>query len=247
MSSAYDQQSFKISPVRAINAVFQSPNWMVNVMWLCLGVLLSIIGNIFIFGYGSQVMQSRAGRPEYRHPDIDSGNLGNLFMRGLWPFLVQMIASLGLAVVTTFPLFFLMFIGMAVAANIGEAGPPLVLLIFLPLLFCAIVISNLILVPITIRAMICQDFAKSFDVAWIKSFIKLMWKDVLASMLLMLIIFIGLYVVGLMLCIIGVFPAIAIGTSALLNLLSQWYEMFLIRGGQPAPPPADFVVDATVV
>ncbi len=238
-----------ISVTRALKSVFKSPNWLINVMWLCLALLLNsiVIGNIFIYGYGSQIIKARGGRPERGNPDIDSNNLGDLFMKGLWPFLTILVASLAISTVLVLPLLVIFGVTVAVASQMGDAAPLLIVPVLLPLVVLFVIASNLLLLPFAIRSMVCQDFQTAFDFGWSRHFIGVMWKDAISSGIMLAIYSIGLGILGVLTCGIGMFPASAITIATGLNLMSQFYEAYLERGGMPVAPPADEVVNATVL
>ena len=65
MSTATYDQPVSISATRAMKSVVDSPNWPSNLLWLTIAVLLQsvVVGQIFIFGYGAELIRERAGFP----------------------------------------------------------------------------------------------------------------------------------------------------------------------------------------
>lgn len=249
MSIAGYDQPITCSPLRAIKSIFNGPNWPSNLLWLTLAALLQsfVVGSIFLLGYGASLLRARAGLPDQASPDIDSERLGDYFLQGLWPFLVYLVVSMISLVVVTIPLLISLAILVAFGSQMGEAGGVVVAMAVIPLIFAMIILSTVLIAPITIRAMICQDFQQAFDVGWCISFIKLTFREVTVSMILFLIMGIGVYFVGLAMFCVGVLPAVGLLSGAAMHLLAQWYELFLSRGGEPVIPPADGVIDASLV
>lgn len=249
MSTANYGPSITVSVSRAIKSIFNGPNWASNLLWLTLAAVLQsfVIGSVFMFGYGACLLKARAGLPGRDSPDIDSNQLGDYFLQGLWPFLVYLVSSMIVSVVITVPLMILVAIIMAVASSLGDAGGILVLILLIPLTLAVSIPMAILLGPITIRAMICQDFQKSFDFGWCVSFIKLTFLEVAISTILFLLMAMGIYLAGIAMFCVGIFPALGLLGGAAMHLLAQWYELFLSRGGEPVQPAADPIVDASLV
>ncbi len=250
MNTTADSEPFKCSPLRAMQSVTEGPNWAMNLLWLSLAVLLQqfIVGSIFAFGYGSEIIQARAGHPSRTNPDIDVNRLGDTFMRGLWPFLVYLIGALAVGLLAMIPIFVILAIGLFLFAASSEEVAFFGIAIFVfPVAILVNLLSAILVGPLCIRAMICQDFQKSFDLAWIRSFIRLVGFDMLISSIIFGLLSIPVIFLGLLLFCIGLYPAMGLLTAAAFNLLSQWYELFLLRGGEPVEPGGNAIIDATVV
>ena len=248
MSTVNYDPSITCSASRAIKSIFSGPNWPSNLLWLTIAAFLQsfVVGSIFLFGYGASLLQARAGLADRNSPDIDSNRLGDYFMQGLWPFLVYFVSSLIVSTILSVPLVIFSVILIAVGSQMGEAGG--ILLVFvIPAILALIIATAILLGPITIRAMICQDFQKSFDIGWCVSFIKLTFKETAMSTILFVMLGIGIYFAGLAMLCIGIFPALGLLSGAAMHLLAQWYELFLSRGGEPVNPAVDPIVDASLV
>ncbi len=249
MSSATYDQPVQVSATRSIKSVMDSPNWPSNLLWLTIAVLLQsfVVGQIFIFGYGAELLHDRAGFPGRKSPDIDSNRLGDYFMKGLWPFLVYLIASVAVSIVVVIPLVVVAIVLAAIVGAMGEVAGIMFPIVMVPLSFLLIIPMISILAPITIRAMLCQDFAASFDFAWCMSFIRLTFREMLVSSLVFAVLSTAIYFVGLALFCVGALPAAGLISGAMMHLLAQWYELFLSRGGEMVTPATTSIVDASVV
>lgn len=244
---------FSSSPVRAIQSVFASANWVGNVLWFTLAAMASsvFVGYIGLFGYGAELIERRAGRPEHPPVDVNPDRLGDYFSKGIWPFLVHFIVQLAASFLLLVPGFIVFFMAMAIGAGVGEdAGILVGLLIGFPILFFLAIFASVFGVPFLIRSMVCQDFATSLDFGWAWRFVKLMFWEIILSSILFGLLALGVMLVGYALCLVGAIPASGVIMGGYINLTAQWYEVYLSRGGEPAPPPpgSDMdVVDATIV
>ncbi len=242
-------QPMKVSATRALRACFEGPNWPSNLLWLTIAVLLQsfVIGQVFLFGYGAELLQHRAGVPGRPSPDIDSDRLGDYFMLGLWPFLVYLVASLVVSVMVIVPVALLAVLLIVVGSGLQESSVLLLVLGSTPIFLLLTLPLIILLGPISIRAMICQDFMQSFDLNWCKSFIKLTFWEMVTSTLVLFGMGLVIYLVGSALFCVGALPAMGIISGAVMHLLAQWYELFLSRGGEPVQPAANSIVEANVV
>src|SRR2546421_9036691 len=83
--------------MQAYRYLFESPKWGMNLLWAVLSQFVPVIGAIVCLGYGFDMIETLHRRKDSRYPDIDMNRLGEYLMRGLWVFLVQLVASLPFA------------------------------------------------------------------------------------------------------------------------------------------------------
>jgi hypothetical protein len=249
MSTATYDPPLTCSATRAFKSIFESPNWSSNLLWLTLACILHslIVGQVFLFGYGAALLHARAGLPDRKNPDIDSNRLGDYFLLGLWPFLVYLIASLIASVLLVIPILMIVGIVVAMTSQWGDASAIVVAVIALPLVAIVSIAFVILLAPIAIRAMICQDFQKSFDVAWCVRFVQLTFRELVVSTIAFGVLAFAIYLAGAAMFCIGILPALGLLSGAAMHLMSQWYELFLSRGGEPVEPAANAIIDASVV
>ena len=249
MSTATYDQPVSISATRAMKSVVDSPNWPSNLLWLTIAVLLQsvVVGQIFIFGYGAELIRERAGFPNRKSSDIDSNRLGDYFMLGLWPFLVYLVASMVLSVIVFVPLGILFVLLSIAASQFGELAGAIIVIAVIPLTLLASFAFAVVLGPVLIRAMICQDFMKSLDFQWTMSFIKLTMREMVISTLVFFVLSTAVYLLGTAIFCVGALPAAGLISGGMMHLLAQWYELFLSRGGEPVPPATESILDARIV
>lgn len=241
---------FKGSASKAFKDVLASPEWVGNVLWLTLCALAAtvLVGYVAILGYGAEVLERRSGRPENPALDIDSNRLGDYLEKGIWPFLVAAVIHVGLSIVVMIPAMLLTMIGMAAgSASGGDTGVMIGLVVASPLLMLLSLATYIVSVPFLIRGMVSQDFATSFDFGWAMHFLKVMFGELLSSGIAFVLLSLGVGLLGLLLCGIGYFPALGIIMGASINLMAQWYEIFLSRGGIPVPSKDADIIEATII
>ena len=91
-------------------------------------------------------------------------------------------------------------------------------------------------VPLTLRAAILEEFGPSFSWPWIWDFTRQMWPEILISSLFVIVTAFPLMLVGYAMCLIGMYPAMALMTITQWHLHFQVYRIYLARGGERIPP-----------
>jgi hypothetical protein len=228
-----------IQYLRMYNYIFENPNWLMNVLLTALCNLIPVIGPLVLMGYQYEIAISLLMTGGQRYPDFDFGRFADYLMRGLWPFLVYLVASLVIApliiLLCVVPFFLLMGIG----ANAGDNAGPIILLVGFPLLILFSVLVSIIpaifLLPMLLKAGLQQDFAAAFDFGWVMSFVKKTWSEMLLGLLFLACTALVLMLLGYLACIVGAFASIAIIYLAQAHFLYQLYLLFLSRGGQAVP------------
>ena len=93
----------------------------------------------------------------------------------------------------------------------------------------------LLLVPLKIRACLAQDFAKSFDLGFVKRFVALTWKEIVLSSLFVLVASVVLTLLGMLVFCVGMYFAMVLIYFSWTHLNKQLYQLYLSRGGEPVP------------
>jgi len=221
----------------AYKFVWTSRNGWTNLLLASVCVLIPIVGVLVLIGYIRDVMLARLDTFEddsLGYPDFNFSLFGEYLQRGLWPFLVSLVASLVVLPV----IFVFVFAGFLAVSALGHNGPLLVAaMTVLGILYFALIIGlNILMVPLTLRAAILEEFGPSFSWPWIKDFATRMWREIVLSILFLMVTSIPLVLVGYAMCIVGVYPAIALFTIAQWHLHFQIYRIYLSRGGAYVPP-----------
>ena len=240
------EPTFTSSPVEAIRSFFHPDEWVENLLWLTLAAvgMVCVVGYIPIFGYGAELIARRSGRPDYPNTRIDSERIGDYFGKGIWPLLVGFVFYLAAS-----PIVFLIQLPIVVVFFFAQDNPAalLLLLLAIPLQIFLNVVLGLCAASLVIRAMIVQDFAKSFDFGWCKHFVQTMWAEMLFTGFVYWLLSGVIAFVGFLMCFVGSLPAAGLYIGGGMHLFSQWYEVYLSKGGIPVPSPEDHIVDASIV
>jgi hypothetical protein len=229
----------KIEYMRMYNYIFEHPNWMMTVLLGALCMLIPVVGPLVMLGYQYEVVISLMTTQGLRYPEFDFNRFADYLMRGVWPFLVQLVASLVLAPVYLI-LFFVPFMTlMAIVAAAGERNSPLVFAVGLPLLLMVVIPLSILpaiaLMPLMLRAGLAQDFAEAFNFNWAVDFVKKTWREMLVAMLFLALTGGVLAMLGMLACYIGLFAVMPVIFLAQSYLLYQLYSIYLTRGGTPVP------------
>lgn len=230
--------------MRAVQYVFESPKWVMNLVWGSLCILstsiIPIVGQLLWIGYQFEVVEELLCRPPVKgYPDFDLNRLKEYLMRGLWIFLVTLVLML---VIMPVMLIVVVAVGATVAglaaATDGDDGDMAVgMIVMFALLFLVALafslVMNIVMTPLLIRAGLTQDFRDSFDFAWIKDFVRQMWFETLLAGFFLMAVAMLASIVGLLACLVGLYPAMAAMTLVQGHLYLQLYQLYLTRGGQP--------------
>lgn len=225
--------------LEAYRFYFKSPKWWLNLLLGAVCLLVPVAGPMVLMGWAFCVLE-RSPRRWEPGSDFDVNKLGTYLLRGVWPFLVQLIIGLPIGIVFGL-IWFAVFMGTMIAAGPqgSQSGPPRFLFLILPSYVVSIallsVLVQMITLPMVLRAGLMQDFAPAFNLSWAIDFIKRMWAEMLLSMLFFLVTAPIIGLAGLLLCCVGVYLAQALVMLAHYHIWFQVYDLFLQRGGEPIP------------
>jgi hypothetical protein len=221
--------------------LFHSPKWLANLGLCIVASLVPIAGQMVILGYHFEIIEALHLKGEKDYPDFDLNRLLNYLLRGAWVFLVHMILGLPLIIVFLIA-YFAVWLGVfgLVAPN-GPFDPTTATVLLgcgsagFVLFFLLSVIEHLLLVPMSLRAGLSQDFKAAFNGSFIRDFLgRVFWPTLLAWLFL----FVSGFVIGcvgyLAFCV-GILPAAALIGFADTHLKFQLYQLYLERGGTAIP------------
>lgn len=216
---------------------FTSPNWAMNLLYgsLCLLLGSFVVPQIIFNGYLWETLERLHRRERSDCPDFDFNRFNDYLMRGVWPFLVGLLL-MAVMFVLLVPIMGCGFAGMGIlgANDLPELGAVLMVATYL-VGFVVMLLFHFMMMPFMIRAALAQDLGLAFNVAWWKEFLGLMWKELALGAVVLTGAAVVSYFVGLLLCCVGVYPALVVWMYASTHFVWQTYEMFLERGGTPVP------------
>jgi hypothetical protein len=222
--------------VRAYQFVFDNPKWTSNVLLPAVCLLIPVIGPIVLLGYQYEFIAELHVSSGQRYPDFTFDRFTKYLVRGIWPFLVQMCAMVPIMFVFMF-LWFTMVGMMAVFAE-GNNAPAVVPFIFF-MMFGLIMLLNIVLtillLPWLLWAGLAQEFKPGLMWTFFKDFLSRVLNAMLLAQLFNILAGIVIGMVGLLLCCIGMYPAMIVATLGHAHLTWQLYELYLERGGSEIP------------
>jgi hypothetical protein len=235
--------------IASITNFFKSPQWMMNLLLAGVCALIPIVGPIVVLGWLITGFWSRQDDAPESFPDFNFDSFGLWLGRGLWPMLVGMVASMAVCFVLMIP----MMIGIAVLGANANAhqgssnymGAVAVILV-LGIELLMILTMMLVMKPLMLKATLAQDFAKSFDIVFLKSFVSRVWIEILLSGLFLTVASFALMLAGMVAFCVGIFLVPGLLYYSMSHLDKQLYNLYLSRGGVPVelspklsnmPPP----------
>jgi hypothetical protein len=228
--------------LRSYQFLFDSPKWLTNLLAGTLAIIVPIVGPIVFIGYQFEIIEGMHLRGEEKYPDFDTNRLSQYLLRGLWPFLVQLIVGLPFGLLMAFLWIVVVIAGTTAGAGNKDGGGVFVLIV-LCFFVLVIVVANLLLplvmLPLSLRAGLTQDLGASFSMAFLKDFIGKMWVEMVLVQIFFLVTGPFVIIIGLLACLVGVYPAAALLGFAQAYLLYELYELYLQRGGSEIPLKAE--------
>ncbi|HVS16420.1 MAG TPA: DUF4013 domain-containing protein [Thermoanaerobaculia bacterium] len=229
---------------------FANPRWVPNVLLLAVSNLVPLIGGVFALGYTARVLESvRAGVPGGSYHDFDLQQATDYLVRGLRVLLVSLL--LALAAVPLYLLIMFVFVfapqiggvlisGASDSAVAGLAGSALScagmvagVALLLALMFGAMLVS----VPLHLRAALHPDLGAALSWRFVSDFLRRCWKPALLAYLVFVLAGIPILFGGMLLLVVGMFPATAYLQLVHAHLLAQLADLHEARGGEPVVGP----------
>lgn len=223
----------------AIKDFFQTPKWLNNTLLGAVAMLIPAVGPIVLSGWYITILwnPSKASDPQGYEP-FDFQHFSKYLQRGVWPFVVNLVASFALVPIAMC-LMIPSFILLATAGSHHRGDPDAVAILIVPLIFLMqlvlMLVYQFVATPLTLRATLAQGFKEAFDFGFIRDFIRRMWMDMLVTALFMFCLGIGLMIITVITCYIGMFFATPAVMFAWHHLQKQLYQKYLTLGGMAIP------------
>ncbi len=226
----------------SITDFFRSPKWVSNLLLGAVCMLIPVVGPLVLIGWMVGPLFRSRDKVEFeRFPDFDFSNFGKLLERGVWPFLVNLVAGIVMVPVIwlaiALPMGFLVAGTAAVDPNKHSEATGLLAFCVIGLMVLLVIAAGcaitLVLRPLMLRAAITQDFGQAFNFRFIKDFIARTWVEQLVSILFLVFAGITLMIIGMFAICLGTYLVIPLMTFAQWHLERQIYDLYLARGGEP--------------
>ncbi len=222
---------------RAIKWMFKSPNWVNNLMWSVLCVLLGslVVGHLAMIGYQLEVIQRRSRGRQDDPVDFDPNRFVDYLVRGLVPAAVYLIV----AFIFSFLLAILLLVWSGLFAAVMGPHPRdgVALLMLIPIIALILVHAVGVLciaVPLALRAGLTGDFGQGFNFRWALNTASFMWPTMLLAMLYLFVCSFA-NLIGLLFCFVGVLVTTAWMQLVMADLGAQLVDIYLAKGGEPVP------------
>jgi hypothetical protein len=202
--------------------------WM-NLLLITLCMFIPVVGPIVLLGYQAEVaIALMRDEDRRRHPEFTFDRFMEYLSRGVWPFLMNLIVSVAIIPV---------FIGTFVLAAVSAAAAPDIGFLFLILGYFFAIGLSIALSVFAAPMMFHAGLAGKFDLGDAFRFSKSFWATVglkaLGSWMIFVVLSIGVALVGMLACFVGLYPASALIQMASQHLHVQLYDEYLDRGGEP--------------
>ncbi|MFL5341360.1 MAG: DUF4013 domain-containing protein [Gemmataceae bacterium] len=232
--------------MRSIQFIGDRKNWLMNLLWAGIAMLVPIVGPLVLDGWLYEVIESLHNDPEHKdYQDFDLNRLTEYLTRGIWPFLVDLIMQAIMMV----PMFLAFIVFFAIVIGASQAKAPALIVVGYLFLFAVIfavaIVMTFISWPATFYAGLNRGFNFSGIVAFVKDFNKRVFRELLLSILFFFVAVFVAEMVGFALLCVGLLFTMAAVVMAGHHLQFQLYELYLQRGGTPipvssgsSPPPA---------
>jgi len=220
---------------RAYLFPFDRSTGIVNVLLGGLCQVVPFVGPVAFLGYAYEVVEGLHCQGGRAYPNFDVSQVLKYLVRGIWPFLIQLMVVLP-AVLLAY-LYAAVIVGVFAAAG-GEPEPVALLILFATgFLFMIVVFSlvSFVAVPMSLHAGLSQELALTSALRFLFDFWRRVWIELAVAQLFMLVSGWVVTIVGLALCCVGAYPAMALILLAQHYFQYQLYELYLERGGREIP------------
>lgn len=223
----------------SLRYIFQQPNWGMTLLFGTICQFIPIVGPLVFFGYQLEVEVDLTLSQGAGYRPFDFNRFTAYLKRGVFPFLVALLFGLVLV-----PVFYVLLIlgvlataGLASAA--GESGGAVVVIVAAVLGFIAyialIVVMNLILPPMMLRAGFTQQFGEGFNFAFVRDYARRVRQELILAVFFQMFAGMAIVFAGMLLCFVGIYPAVIVAMLMQAHLQFQIYEIYRARGGEVVP------------
>jgi Protein of unknown function (DUF4013) len=223
-----------ISPIAAVRFAFDGPDWKNNMLLGAVLMLIPLAGPITFAGWMCETHQRLVRRHPQPFPKFDFADFAHYLTRGVMPFLVNLVVTLPMILAGYVIGFALAFGAFGAAAATEE---PLVMvavlgiggLVTAVLVLCLTVVLNAAMT----RAELTEDFGRSLSSGPLFAYIRsTFWRCLIKQLVFGFISYI-VVLIGLLLCVVGLYPAVFVIQVASMHLRWQLYDDHVGRGGEP--------------
>jgi hypothetical protein len=214
--------------MRALTYVFDNPRWWYLLLVGGLSFIVPVVGIIVFMGYLAITVERFHQTRDDAYEDFDFSKLETYLVRGIWPFLANVFLG-----VVMLPAYLLAFIVPRILGAVLDSkeimfiGFGIGMILYMLVAFA----GTFFWVPMVIAGALGQSFKAILSWAFIKDFAWKMKFEIFLALLFTSATGTVLGLAGMLLCCIGMYPAIALVIAMQWHLHWQLYELYLTRGG----------------
>ena len=224
---------------RALQYQLEDENWITTLLFVTVAIIVPLVGGIVAFGYQATVIEALARNGAGAGPPrFDLERLVEYLLRGLRMFVVSLLVT-----VILLPIIWLgsAVLAAGVLATSHAMGPSetattmvgcVMTGVFIMLMVVLALGIQVAITPLLVRAALDKDFGGIFDLGWARDFLVRTGMDSVKMHLFVLVITLGFFLLGVIACLVGVFPALAFAMLVQAHLYGQLYLLYLRRGGR---------------
>jgi hypothetical protein len=204
---------------RPLGYLRNNPGWIGNAFLAGIAGIIPIVGGIVLLGYLYEVVRRILRKGDATYPSFEFGRFGDYIKVGIWPFLVFLLVGIvfGAASVAV-------QVGLSMVIHSSAVGG-------VGALFG--LAEALVVLPLSLHAGLSRSLAFGPMFQFMGDFYKRLFKEAILGMLVLGLINWLLATAGILLCCVGLIPALGLMTLADANMFAQLYQLYLDRGGRP--------------
>ena len=227
-------QSFDF--MRMLRAPFQSPNWVMNLVWMfvCQIAGIIVVGSLVLLGYQAEVAEARSGGRSENWPDFNPDRFTDYLMRGLWPFLWSLIWTIPLMILIGIPVIATFVLSNVLMQGGNDVSGVIVIVTGAIVSIGSYCFAMLVMVASIMHSALGNDFQKGADIGWIRSYVSKMGATTIWTGIVYILVGNIMGWLGMLCFCVGVLAVGPILNLMAADLLSQWHDIFVSRGGVPA-------------
>ncbi len=237
---------------RMLSAPFKSPNWLMNLLWMFVCQLASVIvvGSLVTFGYQAEVAESRSGGRSENWSDFNPDRFTEYLMRGLWPFLWSIIWTLPLIIFIGAPVIITVALSEFLLRSNNDVLGIIIIITGGLVSLVVYCFSMLAMLASILHAGLGNDFQKGADIKWIGAYISKMGLTTVAVGIVFVLVSMVVNIVGFLLFCVGFLAATPLMNLMAADVVSQLHDIFVSRGGVSAfdvPEMDADIIEAQVI
>ena len=218
-----------------VKFVFETGDWKSNLLFAMVLSLIPIAGPIALAGWLAEMHQRLVRRHPQPLPKFDFADFVHYLGRGVAVFLVGLIAALPIGLGFGVVIVAAVFGGMLAGA--GGGGESLVMFAVWIVAGCfslaCWLLMSVFLNAAQTRAELTEDVGQALNFAKIWEYARATWSKVIVKNIVFVLVAFGILLLGMLLCYIGLYPAVAVIQIAAAHLRWQIYDNYLRAGGEP--------------